>query len=263
MGALPPPTGAATQAHPYQGGQEAVPATGATYRVTRESWNDAPAVPPTTVASSQQQGSRTARRAAQRSRKGKGLPVAAGVAGFAVVGGLAVLGINMASAGSGTQTSPAPALTVATSDPSPSPTRTSGTRHSPRPSQEVPVAQPSPSPRTRRPSPTPSPTPSPSPSRTASPTPSPSSTKGLIKVPDLKGLPESSALARLNMLGLSPKPVYDGEGECKGTVVSQKPAANTFVKEGTAVTFTVKKDCPPPSPSPSPSAAVSRSPAAS
>ncbi|MEV4299964.1 serine/threonine-protein kinase [Microbispora rosea] len=261
MGVPPLPTGATTQAGPYQGGPEAVPATGATYRVTRESWNDAPAVPPTTVASPQQ-GSRTARRAAQRSKKGKGMPVAAGVAGFAVVGGLAVLGINMASAGSGVSESPAPALTVATADPSPSPTRGTHSRPPVRPSPRVPVAQPSPT-KPRRPSPTPSPTRSPSPSPTASPTPSPSPTKGLVKVPDLKGLPESSALARLNMLGLSPKPVYDGEGDCKGTVVGQKPAANTSVKEGTAVTFTVKKDCPPPSPSPSPSAAGSRSPATS
>ncbi|MFG1866282.1 serine/threonine-protein kinase [Microbispora bryophytorum] len=261
MGSTPPPTGPATQAGPYQGGAEAVPATGATYRVTRESWNDAPAVPPATVASSPQ-GSRTARRAAQRSRKGKGMPVAAGVAGFAVVGGLAVLGINMASAGSGTPTSPAPALTVASADPpTPSPTRINA-RPSTRPSQAVPVTRPSQI-KTRKPSPTPSPTPSPSPSPTASPTPSPSPTKGLVKVPDLKNLAESSALARLNMLGLTPKPVYEGEGECKGSVVGQKPAANTLVKEGTAVTFTVKKDCPPPSPSPSPSAAGSRSPATS
>ncbi|MGI5154778.1 protein kinase domain-containing protein [Microbispora sp. CA-102843] len=260
MGAPPPSTGAATQAGPYPGGPEAAPATGHTYRVTRESWNDAPAVPPATVASPQQ-GSRTARRAAQRSKRGRGMPVAAGVAGFAVVGGLAVLGINMASAGSGTPTSPAPSLTVRTTDPpTPSPTRTAS-RPSTKPSLEVPPSRPSPS--RRQPSPSPSPTPSPSPSRTASPTPSPSPTEGMVKVPQLKDLPESSALARLNMLGLSPKPVYDGEGECKGSVVSQKPAANTLVKEGTAVTFTVKKDCPPPSPSPSPSPAVSRSPAAS
>ncbi|MEU6431488.1 serine/threonine-protein kinase [Microbispora sp. NPDC046973] len=260
MGAPPPPTGPATQAGPYPGGPEAVPATGATYRVTRESWNDAPAVPPATVASPQQ-GSRTARRAAQRSRKGRGMPVAAGVAGFAVVGGLAVLGINMASAGSTTPESPAPSLTVHTTDPpTPSPTRTYS-RPPARPSQDVPVSRPSPT--KTKPSPTPSPTPSPSPSRTASPTPSPSSTKGMVKVPQLKDLPESSALARLNMLGLTPKPVYDGEGECKGTVVSQKPAANTLVKEGTAVTFTVKKDCPPPSPTPSPSPAATRSPASS
>ncbi|WP_260616025.1 serine/threonine-protein kinase [Microbispora sp. KK1-11] len=260
MGAPPAPTGAPTQAGPYQVAPEAVPATGATYRVTRESWNDAPAVPPATVASPQQ-GSRTARRAAQRSKKGRGMPVAAGVAGFAVVGGLAVLGINMASAGSGTPEPPAQSLNVITPSPSPTPTRAIS-RPPARPSQDVPVTRPSPT-KTRKPSPTPSPTPSPSPHRTASPTPSPSSTKGMVKVPHLQDLPESSALARLNMLGLTPKPVYDGEGECKGTVVSQKPAANTLVKEGTAVTFTVKKDCPPPSPSPSPSSAASRSPATS
>ncbi|WP_259405810.1 serine/threonine-protein kinase [Microbispora sp. H10830] len=259
MGVPPAPTGATTQAGPYQGGPEALPATGATYRVTRESWNDAPAVPPATVASPQQ-GSRTARRAAQRSKRGRGMPVAAGVAGFAVVGGLAVLGINMASAGSTTPESPAPSLTLITPSPTPSPTR-AVSRPSTKPSQDVPVSRPSPT--KRKPSPTPSPTPSPSPSRTASPTPSPSSTEGMIKVPQLKGLPESSALARLNMLGLTPKPAYEGPEECKGVVVSQKPAANTLVKEGTTVTFTVKKTCPSPSPSPSPSPALTRTPATS
>ncbi|MBB2746856.1 UNVERIFIED_ORG: serine/threonine-protein kinase [Microbispora rosea subsp. rosea] len=259
MGVPPAPTGATTQAGPYQGGPEALPATGATYRVTRESWNDAPAVPPATVASPQQ-GSRTARRAAQRSKRGRGMPVAAGVAGFAVVGGLAVLGINMASAGSTTQESPAPSLTLITPSPTPSPTR-AVSRPSTKPSQDVPVSRPSPT--KRKPSPTPSPTPSPSPSRTASPTPSPTSTEGMIKVPQLKGLPESSALARLNMLGLTPKPAYEGPEECKGVVVSQKPAANTLVKEGTTVTFTVKKTCPSPSPSPSPSPALTRTPATS
>ncbi|WP_240809469.1 serine/threonine-protein kinase [Microbispora catharanthi] len=259
MGSPPAPTGATTQAGPYQGGPEALPATGATYRVTRESWNDAPAVPPATVASPQQ-GSRTARRAAQRSKRGRGMPVAAGVAGFAVVGGLAVLGINMASAGSTTPESPAPSLTLITPSPTPSPTR-AVSRPSTKPSQDVSVSRPSPT--KRKPSPTPSPTPSPSPSRTASPTPSPSSTEGMIKVPQLKGLPESSALARLNMLGLTPKPAYEGPEECKGVVVSQKPAANTLVKEGTTVTFTVKKTCPSPSPSPSPSPALTRTPATS
>ncbi|WP_285785704.1 serine/threonine-protein kinase [Microbispora sp. NBRC 16548] len=259
MGVPPAPTGATTQAGPYQGGPEALPATGATYRVTRESWNDAPAVPPATVASPQQ-GSRTARRAAQRSKRGRGMPVAAGVAGFAVVGGLAVLGINMASAGSTTQESPAPSLTLITPSATPSPTR-AVSRPSTKPSQDVPVSRPSPT--KRKPSPTPSPTPSPSPSRTASPTPSPTSTEGMIKVPQLKGLPESSALARLNMLGLTPKPAYEGPEECKGVVVSQKPAANTLVKEGTTVTFTVKKTCPSPSPSPSPSPALTRTPATS
>ncbi|OPG10844.1 serine/threonine protein kinase [Microbispora sp. GKU 823] len=259
MGTPPPPTGPLTQAGPYPGGPEAVPATGATYRVTRESWNDAPAVPPATVVSPQQ-GSRTARRAAQRSRRGRGMPVAAGVAGFAVVGGLAVLGINMASAGSTTPEPPASSLNIINPSPSPSPERPTK-RPSTRPSQEVPVSRPSPT--RKKPSPTPSPTPSPSPSRTASPTPSPSSTEGMIKVPQLKNLPESSALARLNMLGLTPKPLYEGEGDCKGSVVSQKPAANTLVKEGTTVTFTVKKECQTPSPSPSPSPAASRSPAAS
>ncbi|KAB8175400.1 PASTA domain-containing protein [Microbispora catharanthi] len=188
------------------------------------------------------------------------MPVAAGVAGFAVVGGLAVLGINMASAGSTTPESPAPSLTLITPSPTPSPTR-AVSRPSTKPSQDVSVSRPSPT--KRKPSPTPSPTPSPSPSRTASPTPSPSSTEGMIKVPQLKGLPESSALARLNMLGLTPKPAYEGPEECKGVVVSQKPAANTLVKEGTTVTFTVKKTCPSPSPSPSPSPALTRTPATS
>ncbi|WP_182909760.1 serine/threonine protein kinase [Microbispora sp. H13382] len=259
MGVTPPPVGAATEAHPHPIGPEPIPATGHTYRVTRESWNDAPAVPPTTVATPQQ-GTRTARRAAQRSRRGKGMPVAAGVAGFAVVGGLAVLGINMASAGPTAPVSPAPSLTVATTDPpTPSPTRTA-TRPSARPTQEVPVSRPSPS--RRKPSPSPSPTPSASPSRSASPTPSPSPTEGMVKVPQLKNLPESSANARLNMLGLIPKAAYEGAEECKGLVVSQKPAANTLVKEGTTVTFTVKRTCPSPSPSPSPSPATTRTPVA-
>ncbi|WP_169953400.1 serine/threonine-protein kinase [Microbispora sp. H11081] len=258
MAATPPPGGVPTQAHPHPVAPEPVPSTGHTYRVTRESWNDAPAVPPTTAASPQQ-GSRAARRAAQRSKKGKGMPVAAGVAGFAVVGGLAVLGINMASAGQTDPVVPAPSLTVI-APPSPSPARTSS-RPTARPTHDVPVSRPSPT--KRRPSPSPSPTPSASPSRPASPTPSPSPTEGLVKVPQLKGLPESSANARLNMLGLVPKAAYEGTGECKGLVVSQKPAPNTPVKEGTAVTFTVKKTCPSPTPSPSPSPAATRTPVAS
>ncbi|MEV4457290.1 protein kinase [Microbispora sp. NPDC049633] len=258
MGVTPPSTGAATQAHPHPTGPEPIPSTGHTYRVTREAWNDAPAVPPATVATPQQ-GTRTARRAAQRSKRGKGMPVAAGVAGFAVVGGLAVLGINMASAGSTTPPSPAPSLTLISPSPTPSPTR-AVQRPSARPTQEVPVSRPSPS--RRKPSPSPSPTASASPSRSASPTPSPSPTEGMVKVPQLKNLPESSANARLSMVGLVPKAAYEGTGECKGVVVSQKPAANTPVKEGTTVTFVVKKTCPSPSPSPSPSPAATRTPVA-
>ncbi|MBX6385403.1 MAG: PASTA domain-containing protein [Microbispora sp.] len=82
----------------------------------------------------------------------------------------------------------------------------------------------------------------------------------MVKVPQLVNLPESSALARLNMLGLTPKPDYEGTGDCKGVVVSQKPAANTLVKEGTVVTFTVKKTCSSPSPSPTPSSALTHLP---
>lgn len=252
----------ATQAAPYAAAPEAVPATGATYRVTRESWNDAPAVPPTTVATPPQQGTRTARRAAardaQRSRKGRGMPIAAGVAGFAVVGGLVALGINMASAGSGApDVTPAASLTVTTPAPSPSPSRsTARPSRTPTPTVQVPA-------QTRPPKRKPTPSPSPSPSRSPSPSPSPTATEGLVKVPALKGLQESSALARLNMLGFDPKVAYTGTGECKGLVVSQKPAAGTLHPEGTVVTFTVqRKACPSPSPSPSPSQSPSRSPAA-
>ncbi|MBO4274073.1 serine/threonine-protein kinase, partial [Microbispora triticiradicis] len=141
--AVPAPPVEATQAGPYPGGSEPVPSTGHTYRVTRESWDDAPAVPPATVAAPQQ-GTRVSRRAAARDaaqrsrRRGRGLPLAAGVAGVAVVGALAALGINMASAGSGTpEPSNTGPLIVETPTPSPSPSR-SRPRRTPTPTAVVP-----------------------------------------------------------------------------------------------------------------------------
>ncbi|MEU8198840.1 serine/threonine protein kinase [Microbispora amethystogenes] len=254
----------AAQAGPYPGGPEPVPSTGHTYRVTRESWDDAPAVPPATVATPQQ-GTRTSRRAAardaaQRSRRGRGLPLAAGVAGVAVVGALAVAGINMASAGSG---APEPSntgpLIVETPTPSPSPSRSPRRpRRTPTPAVSVPQVVPSSS----RPTPTPTPTPSPSPSASPTPSPSPSPSEDLVEVPSVVKVTESVALARINKMGLKPRGTTTGEGKCRGLVVSQSPAAGTRKPEGSVVKFVVElKPCPSASPSATPSASPARTPA--
>ncbi|WP_405086875.1 serine/threonine protein kinase [Microbispora sp. NBC_01389] len=257
-----PGSPAATQASPYPGGPEPVSSTGHTYRVTRESWDDAPAVPPATVATPQQ-GTRTSRRAAardaaQRSRRGRGLPLAAGVAGVAVVGALVVLGINMASAGSGTPApSAAGSLLVETPTPSPSPSR-SRIRRTPTPVVSVPQVLPSSS----RPTPTPTPTPSPSPSASPSPSPSPSPAEDLVEVPSVVKVTEGVALARINKMGFKPAGTTTGEGKCRGLVVSQSPAAGTRKPEGSVVKFVVELlPCPSASPSAEPSPSASRTPA--
>ncbi|WP_182877754.1 serine/threonine protein kinase [Microbispora sp. H10670] len=260
--AVPPPPVAATQTGPYPGGPEPVPSTGHTYRVTRESWDDAPAVPPATVATPQQ-GTRVSRRAAardaaQRSRRGRGLPLAAGVAGVAVVGALAALGINMASAGSGTpEPSNTGPLIVETPTPSPSPSR-SRPRRTPTPTAAVPSVRPS----SPRPKPSPTPTPSPSPSASPSPSPSPSPAEDLVEVPSVVKVTESVALARINKMGLKPAGTTTGEGKCRGLVVSQSPAAGTRKPEGSVVKFVVQlKPCPSASPSATPSPSPARTPA--
>ncbi|GIH44184.1 hypothetical protein Mco01_71840 [Microbispora corallina] len=238
------------QAYLPTAGDAGPPATGHTYRVTRDAWNDGTGLQAPTVATPPQPGSRTARRAAAaRPRRRRGGAIAAGVAGVAVVAGLAVAGINMASAGSGvTPTTPAPPLSVGDPE-SPSPTVTKPTPRVSRaitPSLPVHVS--------RSPSRKPSPSPSPSPSRSPSPSPSPSDTTGQVKVPLVTGLTENAAVARLAKLGFKPAVSRPGTGECLGPVSAQSPAAGTLKPDGSVVRITVpRKVCSSPSPSPSPS----------
>ncbi|MEV0536636.1 PASTA domain-containing protein [Kitasatospora sp. NPDC050463] len=84
------------------------------------------------------------------------------------------------------------------------------------------------------------PSPSPSRSRTSSPTPTPTPTPRVIVLPDLAGLGQAAAEAKLRTLGLTPDPhVVEGRGVPALQVVGTDPVAGAKVLLGSTVSLRV------------------------